>query len=157
MAELWLFVWLMVMGKTFPSHLEVLLARTTSSKEPKNYTILTTILQFAILHNFTILHSDRNILIEWRVLLLWQFVSEACAKPIYWRLGFEGLIKLIMVCLAQLENFSQDQKSSSDLWVWLIDKFSPNICSPSKSTYQKIVKSKKHNLVADLQPQGNPL
>jgi len=43
-AELWPFVSLMVTGNAFPSCLEILLARATSSEEPKNYTILTTIL-----------------------------------------------------------------------------------------------------------------
>jgi len=45
MAELWLFLWIMAMGKIFPLCLEVLLARATSSEELKNYMILTTILQ----------------------------------------------------------------------------------------------------------------
>jgi len=44
-AELWPFLWLMAMGKDFPLCLEALLARATSSEEPNNYTILTTILQ----------------------------------------------------------------------------------------------------------------
>jgi len=45
MAELWLFLRLMAIGKTFPLCLEVLLARATSLGGLKNYMILTTILQ----------------------------------------------------------------------------------------------------------------
>jgi len=43
--KLWPFVLPMTMGKTFLSCLEVLLTRTTSLEYPKNYTILTAILQ----------------------------------------------------------------------------------------------------------------
>jgi len=49
MAEIWLFICVMTTRKSFPSHLKVLLAGATSSEELKNYTNLTTILQWVTL------------------------------------------------------------------------------------------------------------